>query len=86
MVNVSCCFTLSIKLPERGVQSSRLASLARFAGTAKVSAICRLATLVAFTHCLEATAHDDVKEALDMLLHDFFNDADKKVRLLSIMG
>lgn len=63
---------LGIKLPETGVPSSRLTSLARFAGTAKVSAISRLpplrrlATLVAFIHCLEATAHDDVIEVLDI--------------------
>jgi TnpA family transposase len=84
---------LGIKLPETGVPSSRLASLARFAGTAKVFAISRLpplrrlATLVAFIHCLEATAHDDVIEVLDMLLHEFFSDAakaDKKARLRSI--
>jgi len=42
-----------------------------------------LATLVAFIHCLEATAQDDVIEVLDMLLHEFFNNAakaDKKTR------
>jgi len=81
---------LDIKLPAAGIPPSRLASLARFAGTAKVTAISRLppsrrlATLVAFIHCLEATAHDDVIEVLDILLHDFFSHAgkaDKKVRL-----
>ena len=60
------------KLSATGVPPSRLASLARFAGTAKVTAIDRLppirrlATLVAFIHCLEATAQDDVIEVLDM--------------------
>jgi hypothetical protein len=47
----------------------------------------RLATLVAFIHCLEATAQDDVIEVLDMLLHEFFSNAakaDKKARLRSI--
>ncbi len=81
---------LDIKLSTTGVPPSRLASLARFAGTAKVTAISRLppvrrlATLVAFVHCLEATAQDDVIEVLDMLLHEFFSKAskaDKKVRL-----
>lgn len=81
---------LGIKLPATGVPPSRIASLARFAGTAKVTAISRLppvrrlATLVAFIHCLEATAQDDVVEVLDVLLHDFFNNAvkaDKKARL-----
>lgn len=81
---------LGIKLPVVGVPPSRLASLARFAGTAKVTAISRLppvrrlATLVAFIHCLEATAHDDVLELLDVLLQEFFLKAvtaDKKARL-----
>lgn len=84
---------LGIRLPATGVPPSRLASLARFAGTSKVTAISRLppvrrlATLVAFVHCLEATAQDDVVEVLDMLLHEFFNDAvkaDKKTRLRAI--
>ena len=84
---------LGIKLPATGVPPSRLASLARFAGTAKVTAIHRLppvrrlATLVAFIHCLEATAQDDVIEVLDVLLHEFFNNArnaDKKARLRGI--
>ena len=84
---------LGIRLPSTGVPPSRLASLARFAGSAKVTAISRLptvrrlATLVAFIHCLEATAYDDVIEVLDMLLHEFFSDAakaDKKARLRSI--
>jgi TnpA family transposase len=82
-----------IKLPLVGVPASRLAALARFAGTAKVTAISRLppvrrlATLVAFVHCLEATAQDDVVEVLDILLHELFGDAvkaDKKTRLRGI--
>ena len=84
---------LGIRLPATGIPHSRLASLARFAGTAKVTAISRLppvrrlATLVAFVHCLEATAQDDAVEVLDLLLHDFFSDAakaDKRARLRSI--
>ena len=84
---------LGIKLPATGVPPGRLASLARFAGAAKVTAISRLppvrrlATLVAFIHCLEATALDDVVEVLDVLLHEFFNNAvkaDKKARLRGI--
>lgn len=56
---------LGIRLPATGIPSSRLASLARFAGTAKITVIRRLppvrrlAILVAFIHCLEATAQDD---------------------------
>ena len=84
---------LDIKLAATGVPPSRLALLARFAGTAKVTAISRLppvrrlATLIAFVHCLEATALDDVIEVLDTLLHEFFTNAvkaDKKARLRSI--
>ena len=84
---------LEISLPQAHIPPNRLAKLARFAGTAKVTAISRLprerrlATLVAFIHCLEATAHDDVVEVLDMLLHDFFTNAakaDKKARLREI--
>jgi hypothetical protein len=84
---------LGIRLPAAGVPPSRLAALARFAGTAKVTAISRLppvrrlATLVAFVHCLEATAQDDAVEVLDVLLHEFFSDAakaDQKARLRGI--
>lgn len=44
----------------------------------------RLATLVAFVHCLEATAQDAVPEVLEMLLHDLSGKAittDQKARL-----
>lgn len=84
---------LGIRLPPAGVPPSRLAALARFAGTAKVTAISRLppvrrlATLVAFVHCLEATAQDDAVEVLDVLLHEFFSaaaKADQKARLRGI--
>lgn len=60
---------LGIKLPGTHVPPSRGAALARFANTVKVSAVARLpdvrriATLVAFIHSLEASAHDD---ALDV--------------------
>lgn len=84
---------LGIKLPKTSVPPSRLASLARFAATAKVTAIVRLppirrlATLVAFIHCLEATAQDDVVEVLDVFLNALFNQAakaDKKARMRSL--
>lgn len=80
---------LGIRLPTAGIPPSRLATLARFAGTAKITAISRLpplrrlATLAAFIHCLEATAQDDVVEVLETLLHEFFGNAvkaDKKAR------
>ena len=84
---------LGIKLPLTSVPPSRIASLARFAGTAKATAISRLpplrrmATLVAFVHCLEATAQDDVLDLIDRILHEFFTDARKatqKARLRTI--
>lgn len=85
---------LGITLPgASNIPQSRLASLARFAGTAKVTAINRLpaarrmATLVAFVHCLEATAQDDALDVLDMLLRDLFakaEKADRKTRLRTL--
>ena len=84
---------LGIKLPTVHIPMSRLAALARYASTAKVSAILRLpsprrlAMLVAFVHCLEATAQDDALEVLEALLRDLFNAAiraDKKARLRSL--
>ncbi len=71
----------------------RLASIARFASTAKVTAIDRLppkrrlATLVAFIYCLEAKAIDDALDVLDMLLQGVFRKAaneDKKKRLRTL--
>ena len=86
--------SLNIVLPTPlYIPQVRLASLARFAGTAKVSAINRLpvhrriATLVAFVHCLEATAQDDALDVLDMLLREIFSSAeqaDRKNRLRTI--
>ena len=73
---------LEIRLPATvHVAPTRLASLARFAGAAKVTSIIRLAparrlaTLVAFVYCLEATAQDEALEVLEMLLHDLFGHA-----------
>lgn len=84
---------LGIVLPQTGIPPSRLSSLARFAMKAKVSAVSRLpakrrlATLVAFVHCLEASAQDDVLDLLDSLLKELFGKAakaDKKTRLRTI--
>ena len=87
---------LGIKLPVAArIPATRVAALARFAGAAKVSAILRLpnprrlATLVAFVHCLEASAQDDALEVLEVLLRELFGDAikaDKKARLRSLKG
>ena len=77
---------LGIKLPSTNVPPSRIAALARFAATAKVSAVARLpearciATLVAFVHCLEASAQDDALDVLDLLLRELFTKAEKKDR------
>jgi TnpA family transposase len=85
---------LGIRLPAAArIPPTRVAALARFAGAAKVSAILRLpnprrlATLVAFVHCLEASAQDDVLEVLEVLLRELFGDAikaDKKARLRTL--
>lgn len=84
---------LGIKLPTTHVPPSRIAALARFASTARVSAVARLpdrrrlATLVAFVHSLEATAQDDALDVLDMLLRDMFSKAqaaDRKARLRTL--
>ena len=76
--------SLEIKLPTSKIPHVRLSSLARLASTAKVTAIARLpkthrqAVLVAFVHCLEATANDDVLDVLNMLLKELFGSARKE--------
>lgn len=85
---------LGITLPAAAqLPPSRLASLARFAGTAKASAIARLppdrrlATLASFIHCLEATAQDDALEVLETLMRDLFRGAQaahRKARLRTL--
>jgi len=85
---------LGIKLPAAArIPAIRVAALARFAGAAKASAIVRLpnprrlATLVAFVHCLEATAQDDALDVLEVVLRDLFGGAikaDKKARLRTL--
>ena len=85
---------LGIRLPAATrIPATRVAALARFAGAAKASAILRLpvlrrlATLVAFVHCLEASAQDDALEVLEVILRELFGDAvkaDRKSRLRSL--
>lgn len=84
---------LGIKLPATPVPPSRIAALARFANTVKVSAVARLpvarrtATLVAFIHSLEASAQDDALDVLAIVLRDLFaqaEQADRKVRLRTL--
>ena len=69
--------SLSITVPAAAaIAPTRIAALARFAEKAKVTAVARLpalrraATLVAFVHSLEASAQDDALEVLDRLLRD----------------
>ena len=38
----------------------------------------RIATLVAFVHCLEASAQDDALDVLDLLLRELFSRAEKE--------
>lgn len=74
---------LNITLPSTHVPPNRIAALARFANTAKVSAVARLpeirrvATLVAFVHSLQASAQDDAIDVLDALLRELFNNAER---------
>ena len=85
---------LGITLPATArIPATRVAALARFAGAAKASAILRLpnprrlATLVAFVHCPEASAQDDALEVLEALLRDLFGNAvkaDRKARLRTL--
>ena len=74
--------SLSITVPAAAaIAPTRIAALARFAEKAKVTAVARLpalrraATLVAFVHSLEASAQEDALEVLDRLLRDIFGAA-----------
>jgi len=67
------------KVPPKG----RILTLARFASTAKVTAISRfteqrrLATLVAFIHTIEAKGQDDVLELLESIIKNIFSRSTK---------
>jgi Domain of unknown function (DUF4158) len=83
---------LGVSVPARAPRG-RVLELARFAATAKVSAIERLAperrmaTLVAFVHTLEATAQDDALDLLEVLLTEIFSKAEalgRKARLRTL--
>ncbi|MBA1661218.1 Tn3 family transposase, partial [Escherichia coli] len=74
--------SLGVTLPAiTPVSDIRIAAMARYASTAKITALQRLpekrklATLVAFSCCMEATAQDDALELLETLLRDLFNEA-----------
>jgi len=84
---------ISVKLPLSRIPACRIAQLARFANTAKITAINRLqsdrkmATLVAFSHHFESTAQDDSLDVLSMVLRDLFSrakQANNKTRLRTI--
>lgn len=85
--------SISVKLPLSRIPPCRLSTLARFANTAKITAINRLpferkmATLVAFSHYFEASAQDDALDVLSTVLHDLFSrakQANHKTRLRTI--
>lgn len=86
LLRIETVRSLGIKLPGTHVPPSRIAALAHFASTVKVSAVARLpearriATLVAFVHCLEASAQDDALDVLDLLLRELFTKAEKEDR------
>ncbi len=80
---------LGITLPAAAhIPRSRLAALARFAGTVKVTVLNRLpparqlAVLVAFVHSMEASAQDDALDLLGMLLRSL-KDLDKAAATLA---
>ena len=85
---------LGIRVPAAArIPANRVAALARFASAAKVTALLklpnprRLATLVAFVHCLEASAQDDAMDVLVALLREMFRNAlkaEKKTRLRTL--
>ena len=86
--NLAIDVSVSARLPR-----SRVLELARFAATAKVTAIERMgkerraATLVALVSTLEATAQDDALDVLDIVLSDIFSEASKagiKARLRTL--
>lgn len=74
---------INLPLPAK-VPQGRVLELARFASTAKVTAVERLpgerrtATLVAFVQTLEGSAQDDVLELLEVLLTEIFSGAVKE--------
>ncbi len=76
--------SLAMGLPSLDrLPASRIASLARFAGAAKAQAVARLpddrriATLLAYMHTLNASAHDDVLDLFDIVVSAMFADAKK---------
>jgi hypothetical protein len=78
---------LGINLSVSGrIPPTRIQALARFAATAKASAVQRLpderrvATLVAFILNLETVALDDALDLLDIVITEIFSDAKNEAR------
>ena len=84
---------ISVKLPLYRIPACKIATLARFANTAKITAINRLpferkmATLVAFANHFESDSQDDSLDVLSMVLRDLFSKAkqeNKNTRLRTL--
>jgi TnpA family transposase len=84
---------ISVQLPLYRIPACKIAVLARFANTAKITAINRLpferkmATLVAFANRFESDSQDDSLDVLSMVLRDLFSKAkqeNKKTRLRTL--
>jgi len=84
---------IKVKLPLYRIPACKIAILARFANTAKITAINRLpferkmATLVAFANHFESDSQDDSLDVLSMVLRDLFSKAkqeNKNTRLRTI--
>ena len=72
---------ISVELPLYRIPACKIATLARFANTAKITAIKRLpferkmATLVAFANHFESDSQDDSLDVLSQVLRDLFSKA-----------
>ena len=84
---------IKVKLPLYRIPACKIAILARFANTAKITAINRLpferkmATLVAFANHFESDSQDDSLDVLSMVLRDLFSKAkqeNKNTRLRTL--
>ncbi|HFK9858473.1 TPA: DUF4158 domain-containing protein [Legionella pneumophila] len=84
---------ISVELPLYRIPACKIATLARFANTAKITAINRLpferkmATLVAFANHFESDSQDDSLDVLSMVLRDLFSKAkqeNKNTRLRTL--
>ena len=84
---------ISVNLPLYRIPTCKIATLARFANTAKITAINRLpferkmATLVAFANHFESDSQDDSLDVLSMVLRNLFSKAkqeNKNTRLRTL--